>query len=90
MKIVGICDDLPRLTEKYKIDEIIFCIPSAAPARRRDLVNLAMGTKANVKISPSVQEFWENGNGTQRIRNVEISDLLSRPEVTLNKKSAAI
>lgn len=86
VKIVGICDDLPRLTEKYKIDEIIFCIPSAAPARRRDLVNLAMGTKANVKISPSVQEFWENGNGAQRIRNVEISDLLSRPEVTLDKK----
>ena len=86
VKIVGVCDDLPRLTEKYKIDEIIFCIPSAAPARRRDLVNLAMGTKANVKISPSVQEFWENGNGTQRIRNVEISDLLSRPEVTLDKK----
>ena len=24
VKIVGICDDLPRLTEKYKIDEIIF------------------------------------------------------------------
>ena len=45
-----------------------------------------MGTKANVKISPSVQEFWENGNGAQRIRNVEISDLLSRPEVTLDKK----
>ena len=86
VKIVGICDDLPRLTEKYKIDEIIFCIPSAAPVRRRDLVNLAMGTKANVKISPSVQEFWENGNGAQRIRNVEISDLLSRPEVTLDKK----
>lgn len=86
VKIVGICDDLPRLTEKYKIDEIIFCIPSAAPARRRDLVNLAMRTKANVKISPSVQEFWENGNGAQRIRNVEISDLLSRPEVTLDKK----
>lgn len=86
VKIVGICDDLPRLAEKYKIDEIIFCIPSAAPARRRDLVNLAMGTKANVKISPSVQEFWENGNGAQRIRNVEISDLLSRPEVTLDKK----
>ena len=86
VKIVGVCDDLPRLAEKYKIDEIIFCIPSAAPARRRDLVNLAMGTKANVKISPSVQEFWENGNGAQRIRNVEISDLLSRPEVTLDKK----
>ena len=86
VKIVGNCDDLPRLAEKYKIDEIIFCIPSAAPARRRDLVNLAMGTKANVKISPSVQEFWENGNGAQRIRNVEISDLLSRPEVTLDKK----
>ena len=34
VKIVGICDDLPRLTEKYKIDEIIFCIPSAAPVRR--------------------------------------------------------
>lgn len=86
VKIIGKCDDLPHLAEKHNIDEIIFCIPSAAPERRQHLVNLAMQTKANVKISPSVQEFWENGNGTQRLRDVDISDLLSRPEVTLDKK----
>lgn len=86
VKIAGKCSDIPQLAEKYRIDEIIICIPSASAERKRELINLAMQTKASVKISPSVQEFLESGGTSRKIRNVEISDLLSRPEVKLDKK----
>lgn len=44
-----------------------------------------MKTSASVKISPSVEEFLEPG-GPRKARKIEISDLLSRPEVKLDKK----
>lgn len=86
VKIAGKCDDIPRLTEKYNVDEIIICIPSATMQRQRELIRLSMQTAANVKISPSVQEFLESGGTARKIRNVEIADLLSRPEIKLDRK----
>ncbi|MGN0523219.1 MAG: polysaccharide biosynthesis protein [Eubacterium sp.] len=84
VKVVGKCNQIPQLAEKYKIDQIVICMPSASKERQKEVINLAMQTKATVKISPSVSEMMEGGK--RKIRNVDISDLLSRPEVTLDKK----
>lgn len=85
VKVVATCDQIPEVVEKYKIDQVILCLPSASKARQKELIDLAMQTNANVKISPSVEEMLEEG-GSRKIRRVEISDLLSRPEVKLDKK----
>ncbi len=86
VRIRGTCEDIPALAEKYSINTILICIPSASKARQREVIEIAMRTKCEVKISPSVDEFLEEGGKTRRIRNIEISDLLARPEVTLDKK----
>lgn len=87
VKIAGSCQEIPELALRYRIDEIIICIPSASIQRQRELINLAMQTTAKVKISPSMTEFLESGGKSKKIRNVEISDLLSRPEVSLDRKT---
>ncbi|MBQ8078084.1 MAG: polysaccharide biosynthesis protein, partial [Eubacterium sp.] len=85
VKVVGVCNKIPELVHKYKIDEVILSLPSAPQERQRELMNLAMQTNAKVKISPSITEMFEEG-GNRRIRKVDIADLLSRPEVKLDKK----
>lgn len=85
VKVVGNCNDIPYLAERYKIDQIIICIPSASRARQKEVINAAMQTKAKVKISPSVEDMFDE-NAKRKVRNVDISDLLSRPEVKLDKK----
>ncbi len=85
VKVVGNCSKIAEMAEKYNIDEIIVCIPSASNARQKEVINLAMSTGATVKISPSVEDMIENG-GNKQSRKVEITDLLSRPEVKLDKK----
>ncbi len=85
VKVAGACKDIPRLAEEYKIDQIILCLPSASPARHKEILNLAMQTNAKVKISPSVEDMLEDG-GKRKVRNVEITDLLARDEVHLDKK----
>lgn len=85
VKVVGTCEDIVVQAKKYRIDQIIICIPSASNARQREIIDLAMQTGAKVKISPSVSEMFD-ATASRKVRNVEITDLLARPEVLLDKK----
>lgn len=85
VKVVGKCEDIPKLKEKYKINQIIICFPSATKARQREVIDLSIKTGAKVRISPSIEEMFDK-SASKKVRNVEISDLLSRPEVTLDRK----
>ncbi len=82
--VKGNCNSIPELAEKYRIDTIIVCIPSAEDKRLNEILNICVSTGCKLKISPSVLEMVE---GTEsKIRDVSITDLLSRPEVKLDTK----
>ncbi len=81
--VKGTCSDIPELAKKYKIDTIIICIPSANNERQTEIMRIAVETGCKLKISPSILEMSE-GVEKNKIRDVNISDLLSRPEVKLD------
>lgn len=89
VKIKGSCADIVQLAESERIDTIILCIPSASKKRQKEIIETAMQTNCTIKISPSISEFLEDTRAQRRIRNVDISDLLPRPEVTLDKEVCA-
>ncbi|HZJ77333.1 MAG TPA: nucleoside-diphosphate sugar epimerase/dehydratase [Clostridia bacterium] len=80
----GGCEKIPELVNKYKVDEIIFAIPSATNERKSQIMQIAMKTKCTLKTAASLSELANFKPGIQKVRKVEISDLLSRPEVTLD------
>ncbi|MGN0521440.1 MAG: polysaccharide biosynthesis protein [Eubacterium sp.] len=86
VKIVGNCNQIPFFANKYNIDEIVICIPSATRKRQNEILRIALSTGRKVKTSPSMQEILENSNQPQRARNVDITDLLARDEVKLDIK----
>lgn len=81
--VKGTCDDIPALAEKYKIDTIIMCIPSVGTERQTEIMRIAVETGCKLKTSPSILEMSE-GQNENKIRDVNISDLLARPEVKLD------
>ncbi|MCQ2480273.1 MAG: polysaccharide biosynthesis protein, partial [Clostridia bacterium] len=82
--VKGNCNDIPALADKYRIDTIVICIPSASSERQAEILHIAVSTGCHLKISPSLLEMVEDsGSG---IRDVNITDLLSRPEVKLDTK----
>ena len=85
VKVVGKCNEIPEMVHKYKIDEVILSLPSASTERQQELLNLAVKSGAKVKISPSIADMLEDG-GNRKARQVDIADLLARPEVKLDKK----
>lgn len=84
--IRGGCENIPELAKQYKIDEVIVCIPAASPERQVEILKIAMKTGCTLKTSPTLLEMSEDGDVTRKIRNVEITDLLPRPEVKLDTK----
>ena len=82
--IKGGCEKIPELAKTYKVDEIIYAIPSAPAQRKSEILKFAIKTGCSLKTSPSLQEFIEKSVNEPTIRNVEITDLLARPEVLLN------
>ena len=81
--VKGTCDEIPELAEKYKIDTIIICIPSVGTERQTEIMRIAVETGCKLKTSPSILEMSE-GISENKIRDVNISDLLARPEVKLD------
>jgi len=83
--VVGTCDDIETVCKKYAIDEIIFCIPSIDDDRRREILDFAVKTGVSVKIAPDISSLDNASDLTYKeMRNVDILDLLSRPEIKLN------
>lgn len=81
--IKGTCDDIPKLAKAYDINTIILCIPSVESERQTEILRISVETGCKLKTSPSLLEM-EEGAKAGKIRDVNISDLLARPEVKLN------
>ncbi len=80
----GSSERIPELAKRYDVDEIILAVPSMNSQRRGELLKIAMETGCKLKTSLSFEEITENPASEGAVRNVEIADLLARPEVKLN------
>jgi FlaA1/EpsC-like NDP-sugar epimerase len=84
VKIAGNCNEIPEIAEKYAIDDIIICFPSAPKSKINEVARIAVKTGRRVKTTPSIEEILSDRSEIKHIRNVEISDLLERDEVKLD------
>lgn len=79
-------EDIPleKIVEEEKIDEIIIAIPHARHAKINQIYSQASKTGCKVKILPSVSQIIDESVVLQKIRDVEIEDLLGRDPVELD------
>ncbi len=83
--VAGKIEDIPRLVGKYDVNEIFFCIPSATPERKKEILEIAMSTGCTLKTTPNIDELDGTVKSyTDKIRKVDVLDLLSRPEIKLD------
>ena len=83
--VAGKISDIPTLVKKYDVNEIIYCIPTATPERRKEIFEIAMSTGCTLKRAPNIDELGAEGKiAVDKIKKVDVLDLLSRPEVKLD------
>ena len=84
VKIAGTREDIPKLCEKYNVDEIIIAIPSASRKTISEIIEICHKTKCKVKVMPSIIDLINEKVSVKSLRDVEIDDLLGRDPIQVD------
>ena len=84
--VLGGRHDIPKLVEKYDIEQIIVAMPSVKGEEQREILEICSQTTTKVRIVPGVYEMIDDKIEIQDIRDIEIDDLLGREEVVLDNE----
>lgn len=85
--VMGTMKELLPVVKKYNIKEIVVAIPSAPETEIRRILNQCKQTGCKLRRLPGLFKVLDGKTVVRHIRDVNISDLLGRPEVKLNTKS---
>lgn len=79
--IVGGRQHIPEAVEKFNIDKIYLCIPSASATQRRDILEICKGTGCALKNLPGIYQLIDSDITVSSMKEVDVEDLLGREPV---------
>ena len=82
--VLGYSTDIPALVKENKIETIIIAIPSADIEVIKQLSSTCVACKCEVKVLPGIYQLINGQVSVQRLRDVDINDLLGRDPVQTN------
>lgn len=84
VKIIGDRTMIVEAAEKYKIEQIVLAIPAASAKDRRDILSICQRTGCKLKTLPGIYQLANGDVTIQKIRNVDVLDLLGRDSVKVD------
>lgn len=82
--VAGGRDTILAAAEKYKINQILFAIPTASAEERRDILNICKETKCELKSLPGIYQLANGQVSLSKMRPVAVEDLLGRDPIKVN------
>ncbi len=89
VEVIGTLNDIGKIVNQYKIEVIIFAIPTMEVVKRMELLRVCGKTGCEVKVIPLVSEIIENTSLIGQMRNVNIADLLDRPQIEFEEQGVS-
>ena len=89
VKVIGGRDHILDAARYYAINEIILAMPSAPKKEVKEILEICQQTGADLKILPGVYQFVNGEAAVEKLRPVQIEDLLGREPVETNLESIA-
>ncbi len=72
--------------KKYNVQNILFAIPSATPAQKRDILNICKETGCQIKSLPGVGQIVSGQVTVENMRQVAVEDLLGRDPICVDNE----
>lgn len=87
VKIVGTTNDVENIAKEKDIDTIIIAMPSATNEEKAKIIEKCKKTGCKLKIIPGLYQILNSTTTIQdKIRNVEVEDLLGRESIKLDNE----
>ena len=87
VKVIGGRERILDAARYYAINEIIVAMPSASKKEVKEILEICQQTGADLKILPGVYQFVNGEAAVEKLRPVQIEDLLGREPVETNLES---
>ncbi len=84
VEIVGGRKDIVSMVQKYRINRIIFAIPTCDMENRTQILNICKETGCKLQTIPGMYQLVNNELSVSHLRDVDIADLLGREQVRVN------
>ncbi|MBN2148367.1 MAG: polysaccharide biosynthesis protein [Anaerolineales bacterium] len=88
--VLGQLDNLDHLIQSYKIEEVIIAIPSAAGQVVRKVAETCRQNNVSFRTMPSIHELIGGKISVNRLREVDITDLLRRSPAHIDNELIAL
>ena len=85
VKVLGNRDNIVEIVERENIDQILFAIAKINGQEKTTILDICSKTKAKVKVIPGYYQLLEEGISINKMRDVDLRDLIGREEVKLDK-----
>ncbi len=82
--IVGGREDIPEMVKQYRIDKIIYAIPSAPAKTRKAILDICTTTGCEVQMLPGIYQMVNGEVSVSKLRKVDPQDLLGRDPIQVN------
>lgn len=87
VKVLGTTSDLARLVDEIGIKQVVLAIDHALGKEIRRILNVCRDLAVHTQIIPSLDEIATGRVAVNRIRDIEIDDLLGRDPVQLDDQN---
>ncbi|MEJ7158598.1 polysaccharide biosynthesis protein [Staphylococcus caprae] len=84
VKVQGTIEDIPYLTNKFKIKRIIIAIPTLSASRYKEINDICTSTGIELFKMPSIEDVLSGELEVNQLKKVEVEDLLGRDPVELD------
>jgi FlaA1/EpsC-like NDP-sugar epimerase len=84
VKVAGGRESIPKLADRYRVDQIILAIATASTKDKHEILRICASTGCKLKTVPALYEILEGSADPHNVRDVNIVDLLGRDEIHLD------
>lgn len=89
IKVYGNRNNILKITKEKKVDEIVIAIASIEKNVLMELVEICKEAHVAVKIMPGISEMIDGKFSINKIRDIDLEDLLGREEIKLDYEGIA-
>ena len=87
VRVVGTTRRLPQLIDEYSVEEVIIAMPSVSGRVIEKIALTCKRANVSVKTLPGVYELIKGSVTIEQLRDVQVEDVLGRPEVSVDYNS---
>jgi len=86
IRVLGAPEEIPQITQKYRIDIIVLAVPTASSEQMQKILNHCEKIKIPLRTLPKLQDMVSSKPAISELREISIEDLLGREKIELDWK----